>query len=178
MPQDLFIVPNIALEKYRQQAKKLKQATGIPHYQALDQVVKTKGFNHWHHAIESAKATSITEKAFYAGLIICMDIKEAQDFDVSNGSFVADDRFPYLVKSDFIESMKNQIDDEGHKIVDGMSEEEIDALVEEDMYNYVFYRWQNENLPENMDEVQERISECSYWPAISIWFKGEFYDLY
>lgn len=178
MQQNTIIVPNIALEKLRQNAKKLKRETGIPHYQALDQAAQKSGFNHWHHVVESAKLTSLTETAYYAGLVIGLDVKDSEEFQNLDGCFLEDDQFPYLVKSDFLEEAKSEVDEDGHKLSDSMSEDEIEQLVMEDMWNYTFFRFDGKSLPKDINKVLELVSKYSYWPPLFIWFKGEFYDTY
>lgn len=178
MTKSIHVVPNVTLEKLRQQARKIKREAGIPHHQALEQVAVTNGFNHWHHVVESANLTSLTEKAFYNGLIIAMDVKDAQDFHDPKNRFVEDDQFCFICRDDFFEAIKDSIDDEDKRIGDYLSDNEINEILEDDMMNYIFLRYVGNELPEKIEDVLPIIRDCSFWNPHYVWFRGESFDTY
>ena len=85
-----IIISSTDVEKLKQKARKLRKDSGISHHDALDLVAQSAGFNHWHHVSESAKTFKPTEQAYYFGVIIAMDIKDAMDFRDPSGRFVED----------------------------------------------------------------------------------------
>jgi len=174
MSVNTFIVPNIALEKLRQKARKLKRDQNIRHYQALDNVALESGFDHWHHAVDSAKLTSLTENAYYNGFVIAMDVKDAQSFTDPQNRFVEDERFRYLVRSEFIATYKSELELDGVTLTD----EEIKDDVETDMQNYIFFRYQGLDIPKSVDAGLKMVAECSYWPPMYLWLNGEYVDTF
>ena len=172
------IVPNVTLEKFRQKARKLKRESGISHTQALDQVAICNGFKHWHQVVESAKLTSVTENAFFNGLIIAMDVKDGLEFKDTKNRFVEDFQFCYLVEQKFFDLYANAEDEDGIKHNTYMSNEEMKQIVDEDMMNYIFFRFEGEVLPEDIPSVLKIVEECSYWPPMYFWFKGQFIDFF
>ena len=79
------------VEHLKQKARKLKQEEGITHTQALDKIAQRAKFNHWHHVCESYKRIEPTETAYRSGVIIAMDIKDADDFYDEENLFVEDE---------------------------------------------------------------------------------------
>lgn len=174
MSINTFIVPNVVLEKLRQCARKLKREQNLRHYQALDQVASELGFDHWHHAVDSAKLTSLTESAYYNGFVIAMDVKDSLDFNDIKNIFVEDERFRYLVKSEFIADYKSELEVHGEILAD----DEIEEDVEIDMQNYIFFRYQGLDIPKSVDAALKIVAECSYWPPMYLWLSGEFVNTF
>jgi hypothetical protein len=174
MSINIFIVPNVVLEKLRQKARKLKREQNLKHYQALDQVASELGFDHWHHAVDSAKLTSITENAYYNGFVIAMDVKDAQSFNDPQSRFVEDETFRYLVRAEFIAAYKTELESEGVILED----DELQEDVETDMQNYIFFRYQNSDIPKSVDAALRLVTECSFWPPMYLWLNGEYVDAF
>lgn len=165
-----YIVPNVALEKLRQKARRLKSELGIPHHQALEQSAIQGGFNNWHQVVDSAKLTSVTQKAYYSGLIIAMDVKDAQDFDDPQKRFVEDDQICHLAKTELIDHYKNILIEDEVELV----EAEFEADFEEYMCNYIYFRYDG-STPNNTEEVLKLVNECSFWSPVYFWLNGVHY---
>lgn len=133
-----FIITAVAVEKLKQEARKLKRSAGIPHHEALEQVARAANYPNWHVVAQSATTTSLTEKAFLTGLIIALDIKDAGDFDAEPCGFVEDDQAHFLGQDDMREAFLSATNDDGFLLADRESAEETEALFLEDMANYCF----------------------------------------
>jgi hypothetical protein len=171
------------VELYKQKARKLKVEKNIPHAQALDEIAKQAKFNHWHHVCEQHKLVEPTEKAFFSGLIIALDIKDALDFDDSDGLFAFDEGglAEYFCYDDLLREYSESVDDEdgGIQLKDLESKEQIIEDFElGEISNYGLLRFTGDALPESLDEVLRLVRERSFWPPTYIWFKGTFYDTY
>src|SRR5487761_1947828 len=99
---NVIVIPAAAVERLRRKAKKLTKQNGIAHHAALDNVARASGrFADWHHLIEAAKATEVTERALKTGLVIGMDRKDV-DFDQSRiKRFVRDERVSMFFRMEF-----------------------------------------------------------------------------
>ena len=99
---DVFVIPSAAVEALRRKAKKLVKERGVAHHAALDMVARAGGaFPDWHHLIEAAKTTEPSERAFKAGLVVGIDVKETQDVRRSLSQFVRDEKLVMFVRSAF-----------------------------------------------------------------------------
>jgi hypothetical protein len=99
---DVLIIPSAAVEALGRRAKQLVKERGVAHHAALDMVARAGGaFPNWHHLIEAAKAIEPSERAFKVGLVVGIDVKEAQDVRPSLSQFVRDDQLVKFVRLAF-----------------------------------------------------------------------------
>lgn len=173
-----FIVTSADLEKLKQRARQLKRNSGIPHHQALQDVAKTAGFHHWHHAVESAKVTDVTERAYYAGLLIAMDVKDAQDFRPQD-LFVEDEQAFLVCADDMRLALRiSEVDDDDVPLFDAYSPEKFEEIFREDMMNYVFFRYAGKTPPRDVADALELVTQCSFWSPQYVWLRGDFINTY
>ena len=171
-----FVTLN-TVEKLKQAARKLKREIGITHTEALELTAKQAKFDNWHQITEAAKLISPAEAAYQSGVIIAMDIKDAEDFHDETGEFVKDDHAKDLCRDDLYRAYVESPDEEdGVPLREKYSASELREEVEEDLENYVFFRYTKDVLPKTIEEVKELVSECSFWQPRFIWFKGSFQD--
>lgn len=179
--QHLHIITSKDVEKLKQLARKLKRDESIPHHEALDQVAINAGLHNWHHVRESAKVFEPTETALRTGCMIAMDVKDAFEFDDSDGTFVEDGNAFALCRHDLFDHLANSIDEEDpegrpHKEI--LSFEELSEWANDDLMNYTFFRLRPETRADSIDQVVQLIKERSFWQPEFIWLKGKFYDTY
>jgi hypothetical protein len=171
-----IIISSANVEKLKQKARKLKKDSGTPHHEALDQVAQASGFNHWHHVSESAKTFKPTEQAYYFGVIIAMDVKDAMDFRDTSGRFV-EDPFAFTLCADDIYAYIREADEDYDPNVDDPHyEKDRNEWMQDELMNYVFFRHTDSKVPENIEEVVKMVRECSFWPPEFIWHKGTFQE--
>lgn len=168
-----YIVTSAVLEQFKQKARKLKRASGLPHHQALEAVAKEAGFNHWHHVVDCAQVTDLTEKAYYGGLILAMDVKDAEGFRDPKKRFVEDPQAFAMCAADMLEAIKNSENEDGKPLTE-FAADELKQIMEEDMMNYVFFRYTGLECPKDIDGVLELVADCSFWPPRYVWLKNEF----
>lgn len=170
-----IIISTSEVEKLKQKARNLKKVSGTPHHVALDQVALAAGFNHWHHVSESAKAFKPTEQAYFFGVIIAMDIKDAMDFRDPSGRFVEDETACFLCADDIYQYIVEGDDDE---MLDEFPRDEEDKKewMMEDLMNYAFFRFALPEIPDSVEDVVKIVRECSFWPPEFIWYKGAFQE--
>lgn len=171
-----IIITSATVEKLKQKARKLKKDQGIPHHEALDQVAKGAGFNHWHHVAESVKAFESTEQAYYFGVVIAMDVKDAMDFRDPSGRFVEDSAAFALCADDIYTYIREAGEDADMLADDPHYEEDKQEWMMDGLMNYVFFRYTGAGIPANINEVVEIVNECSFWPPEFIWYKGTFQE--
>lgn len=164
-----IIISSSEVEKLKQKARKLKNDSGIPHHQALDQVAQKAGFNHWHHVSESSNSFKPTEQAYFFGVIIAMDVKDAMDFRDPTGLFV-EDELAFALCADDIYHYIREADDDPHY------EEDKKEWMMEDLMNFTFFRLTAPKIPDSVDEVVKMVRDCSFWPPVFIWHKGAFQE--
>lgn len=170
-----IIISSADVEKLKQKARRLKKDSGTPHHEALDQVAQAVGFNHWHHVSESAKSFQPTEQAYYFGVIIAMDMKDAMDFRDPSGGFV-EDPFAFALCADDIYAFSREIDGDDDAISDEEYAEDRREWMQYDLMNYVFFRYTSTNIPCSVENVVSIVREYSFWPPTFIWHKGAFQE--
>jgi hypothetical protein len=166
------------VEHLKQKARKLKQEEGITHTQALDKIAQRAKFNHWHHVCESYKRIEPTETAYRSGVIIAMDIKDADDFYDEENLFVEDEYAFWICQEDMYRQYGEMQDDDGIPIKNLESEDELRQGFEEDMMNYSFFRLTGKKIPDALEEVLSLVRERSFWPPMYVWLNGQFHNTF
>lgn len=172
-----FLIPLAAVEKLKQKARRLKKESGIAHHEALDQVAKEAGFDHWHHVAESSKAFAPTEHAYHFNVIIALDVKNAEDFHDPSGNFVEDDLAFALCGDDIYEFVRQaEEEDEESDTSDPTYQEDLHEWRMDMMANYTFFRFTPPDLPASVAEVVKRASEHCFWTPEFIWYNGVMHE--
>lgn len=169
------------VELLKQKARKLKRAENLAHHDALDRVAVEAGFHHWHQVCEGLKQFEPTERAFYSGCIIAMDVKDALSFETEDGMFVEDNNAWTLCRDDLLASLENRPDEDdphGRPFRETLSPEHLEEWLQDDLMDYVFFRLRSETHASTIDEVLQLVKERSFWPPQLVWIRGEFYDTY
>ena len=158
---DVLVIPSAAVEALRRKAKKLVKERGVAHHAALDMVARAGGaFPDWHHLIDAAKATEPSERAFKAGLVVGIDVKEAQDVRLSLSQFVRDEQLVTFVRSAFERAHPKPWSEE----VTG-DWEDLDLQL-------VYFRGLRA-IPNSLDETLELCREDFIWPPRYVRLRGE-----
>ena len=177
----IILISSKDTEKLKQKARKLKRTENLPHHEALDRVAVEAGFQHWHHVCEGAKQFEPTERAFYAGCIIAMDVKDADGFNSENDVFIVDDNAWVLCRDDLLASLANSVDEDdpqGRPCRETLTPEQLEEWLQDDLMNYTFFRLHSETKAPSINDVLQLVKERSFWPPQFIWLTGEFYDTY
>lgn len=158
---NVIVIPSAAVEALRKKAKKLRKETGIAHHAALDAVAHEGGvFPDWHHLIDAAKATEPSERAFKAGLVVGIDVKEAQDIRRSLSQFVHDEQLVTFVRSAFEKARPKPWS------------EEVAGDWNDLGSQLVFLRGVRAT-PNSLDETLERCREDFFWPPRYVRLRGK-----
>ncbi|MGP1678211.1 MAG: hypothetical protein ACTS6J_13755 [Burkholderiales bacterium] len=157
----VIVIPASSVEELRRKAKQLRKETGVAHHAALDAVARAGGvFPDWHHLIEAAKATEPSERAFKAGLVVGIDVKEAQDIRPSLSQFVHDEKLVKFVRSAFERAHPKPWSEE----VAGDSE---------DLGLQLAYFRGVRAVPNSLDEALELCREDFFWPPRYVRLRGK-----
>lgn len=172
-----YLISSADVEKLKQNARRLKKETGIPHHEALDQVAKKAGLDHWHHLAESAKAFAPTEHAYHFGVIIALDVKNGLEFRDPSGSFVEDSFADALCAGDIYEFVRTtEEEDEEIDTADPTYQEDLKEWASDMSMNFMFFRYTGADLPASVENVVKLATEHCYWPPEFIWYKGTFQE--
>ncbi len=176
-----IFIPAAVVEQLKQNAKKLKKETGIPHHEALERVAQKTGiFQNWHHVTLAAADSLPAEQAYYSGFCIAMDFSKYDSADFSDSPFLEDFRLHSLLEPDYRKWLEESIDpDEGVKNKDCWSSEELDEFVTEDLSDVVLLRYTGTHVPSSSEEAIALIMpRYSFWPPLFIRLRGELIDMY
>ena len=169
-----ILISSADVDKLKKKARKLKKDSGIAYHEALDQVAQAAGFNHWHHVSKSVKDFKPTEQAYYFGVIIAMDGKDAMDFHDPSGGFVEDPSAFALCAGDIYAYIRDDEDASGDE---SDYQKDRNEWVQDDMMmDYVFFRHTGSAVPEHINDIVTMVRKCSFWPPLFIWLKGTFHE--
>ena len=117
-------------------------------------------FPDWHHLIDAAKATEPSERAFNAGLVVGIKVKEAQEVRPSLNHFVCDEQLVTFVRSAF---------ERAHPKPWG---EEVTGDWEDLNLQFVYFRGVRV-VPNSLDEALELCRADFIWPPRYLRLRGE-----
>lgn len=165
------------VQKLKQRARLIKKRDGIAHHEALDRVAAEAGFHHWHHVADSAKSFAPTEKAYFFGTIIAMDVKDGMDFHDESGAFVEDESAFALCGPDMYYQMR--IEEDGEVEFDSSSyQNDLREWLMDGLMNWMFFRLSEEVKVKDVADVLARVRQCCFWPPECIWHEGVFQDCF
>lgn len=176
--QITFIIPANNVEQLKQAARKLKRDQSIPHHQALDLIAQRYGrgnFQNWHHLIEAAKITALSETAFQFGLMIAFDMKDGMSFDYDLTGFVPDEQAPYFVYDDVLDMLRHELDEDGVPYHELQSDEIIKQEAHDFLGELMFFRCITD-IPGDIQAALKQVAKGSFWPPQHVWLHGAFYD--
>lgn len=190
-----------AAEKLKRQAKTLRKTTGSSLAVALDAVAQQNGYDHWKHvtmcleqtkshkplpsvlgdyllqAAERSTASPATQTAFAQGFVFAMDVKDAQDLSITPEYVECQDGW-YLAANQLWPGLIHYRDEEsGTTLAETVDPHELLDIVQDDLQNYQFYRFQGPAAPLTLEEAYKHVSFMSFFPPTHIWLKGEFTDI-
>lgn len=168
--------PSINVEKFKQQAKKIKKEQGLPHHEALDLVAQKYKYHHWHHVTEMAALTEPTEKAYRQGLLIAFDMSNVDGVDFEDTPFKEAEWAECFCKE---ELWKNYLESAiAENLEEGYEEDEED--IKEDftyhVESLVFCRYTGKRTPANLKSALKMINKHFFWLPDYVWLKGNFYN--
>lgn len=174
------IITTSDIERLKQKARKLKRTQSISHTQALDEVAKQVGLNHWHHVIKSNEPVKTAETALISGCVMAFDVKDGMDVDKSSGLLIEDYILDYLTQDTLLNVFSNlpdEDDEQQRPLKETLSEVELyqDFL---DYFSFTFFRLDPEHADKPLKDILAIIREHSFWMPNYIWLKGQLIDTY
>lgn len=171
-----IFTPSINVDKFKQQAKKIRKEQGLSHHEALDLIAKKYKYHHWHHVTEMANLTEPLEKAFRQGFVIAYDFKEAEY--VGAELFKVEDDLRWFCENDLWKSYQ-EIDDKDDPEFKELDEEEKRQYFNQDVFeSMIFFRYVGKRTPANLKNALKLIHKSCFWSPEYVWLKGTFYDTF
>lgn len=172
------IFSSVTFEKWKQQARALKRASGFSHHQALDQIAKANRFDNWHHVVTEAKLNRISETAYRSGLVVAYDIKDAMDNWIPDNSFIDDSRALHFCQEDIF-TWYRQGDDEAEgdeKCAIPTDQAEYREGFQEWLMNVNLFRYVGSDLPTTPRKVLPLLNERCFFAPMFFWHCGKFIE--
>lgn len=149
-----LLITSPAVERLKKRARKLKKEGNLTHSEALDKIANQTHCSHWNQLTQEQKATELIESAYRSGVIIAMDVKDAGSFEDESGGFVKDNSALFYCQEDIRNDYINSPDEEDDiPLREQYSEEQINEFVEDELRNYVFFRYTKTPIPEKVEDV-------------------------
>lgn len=167
-----IIFSTVTLQKWKQEARRLKKTRNLAHHDALDEVARQNQFADWHAVTVEARLNESSERALKSGLVAAYDIKDATESWKPDEKFVEDWRVPFFaeealfkwyVAEDDAESGPVQVDDE-------YREEYFEW-----MQNFGYFRWTGP-VPTTIKHAMALLNERCFFPPVFVWYNGQLID--
>ena len=172
-------------ERLKQLARRAKSARGIPHHEALEVVARRIKFGTWHQVTLAHQAMRRTETAVRQGVVIAMDVKEADglgdEIPLENGAgrFVADPLLPAFYEDEFFRLERDGVDEEdGRPNREKWTEQELREFARDWMDNLVLYRFEGERAPTDPETVVKLVAQTAFFGPEIVWIGGRMHDTY
>jgi len=168
-----------SIEFLKQKARKLKRNQATTHVQALDEIAKSHGFNHWHHVTVANKNMMPAETALSSGCVVAFDIKDGLEVNTSDGLIIQDPALSPLTYNILFEVYVNSPDvgDRHHPMNENPPEVERQTIFSEEHDQYMFFRLNPLIIDKSIEEILGIIKEHSFFMPYIIWLQGEMTDL-
>ena len=170
------------LEKLKQRARKMKREQGISHHEALELVAQSSGLDNWHQAVKANKAMAETESAVRDGIVIAMDIQEADGakeipLPTGKGRFVQDQMLRMFYKEFFYHQICDDVDEtDGRTYRETSTDDEIREIADEILWEHDFFRFVGNPNALDAESTARLVAEAMFWGPRYVWIKGEVYE--
>lgn len=173
-----YVFSSAVFGKWKQEARALKRAGTLSHYQALDQVAEANRFVNWHHVVIEAKQNRASEAAYRSGLIVAYDVKDAMDNWVPDDSFVDDTRVLHFCENDIFAWYRRGDDEsEGEeKAAIPSDPDEYREEFEEWLSNVYLFRYVGDDIPPTPTKTLPLLDERCFFAPMFFWHSGRFVD--
>jgi hypothetical protein len=173
------------LERFKQMARRTKRARGISHHEALEVVARRVHFDTWHQVTLAHQAMLPTETAVRRGIVIGMNVSEADGLDEEifiescAARLVADPLLPALYAEEFYRLEYEGIDEEdGRPLREKWTEQELRESAQDHLNNLVLYRFEGEAVPRDPVTIVKLVAEVSFFGPEIVWIGGRMYDTF
>lgn len=177
--QRTLVITSPNVERLKQQARNIKKEKNIPHTQALDEVAREAGFNHWHHVTQSHELIRPAEEAFISGCVLVFDVKEGMDVGTSDGVIIEDHLLQVFCNKPLFELYINSPDEDdelNRPLRETQDIEELRQWFEEE--DYMFFRLDDKAAKQPLKKILKLIREYSFWMPYYMWLDGKMIDTY
>lgn len=180
------------LEKLKQRARKMKREQGISHHEALELVAQSSGLDNWHQAVKANKAMANkamankamaeTESAVRDGIVVAMDIQEADGakeipLPAGKGRFVQDQMLRMFYREFFYHQICDYVEEtDGRPYRETSTDEEIREIADEMLWEHDFFRFVGNPDALDAESTVRLVAEAMFWAPRYVWIKGEMYE--
>lgn len=125
----------------------------------------------------NSPASTESRNAFAHGFIFAMDVKDAQDINLSEDYSEANDAW-YLAAKDIWPVVIHSISEgTGESLLDTRSQSELQEIVLDDGGNNNFFRYSGKNPPKTIEDAYANVMKMSFFSPFYMWINGEFIDM-
>ncbi|MEN3159500.1 hypothetical protein ABC502_14060 [Alkalimonas sp. NCh-2] len=170
-----FVISKIDIEKFKQQARKIKREKKISHQQALDAIAVQMKFNHWKHLLSWREKSEEIEWAFHKGCVMAFDSGEQVDID--DGSIIEIDRsaFAYLFEQELRKLYGQLIDEDSEDrllMKDTHTASELDLFISDEVEGMDFYRVAPSVYFRSLKQALKIVQDRCFWLPNMMLYRG------
>jgi hypothetical protein len=176
-----LVVATSVIEHFKKQAKQLKKEQSITHTEALEQVARKIGFDHWHAVTLANKKIRPAEEAYKNGCVLVFDFKGGMDIS-SNETLINDHWLEMICEKSLFTAYGNKVDvddPQGRTFKDTLTPDELEEYFRDDSM-FIFFRISDSIFKKHssLEDVLRLVRKYSFWPPMYAFIKGELFDTY
>ena len=179
--QRIYLVPQEAISRLKQRARRIKREKDIPHHEALEITAKAAGFDNWHQVAEAAEQCKPIEDAYRRGFLLAFDPSEVPDTeDEDSPTQMGALRLRASARSTF-ENYASQLDEEDpaeRPISETLDPLDLKEYFSDDWSSMYFFRLKHPEQVTTIEHVLSLVSKHSFWHPRFVFSKGNLVDTY
>ncbi len=173
--QRIYLIPQEAISRLKQRARRMKREKDIPHHEALEITAKAAGFDNWHQVAEAAEKCKPIEDAYRRGFLLAFDPSEVPDTEDEDSLLKWEPYAFNLLQDRLFENYASQLDEEDpdeRPISETLDPSDLKEYFNDDWGSMYFFRLKHSGQVATIEQLLSLVSKHSFWPPHFVFFKG------
>lgn len=173
--QRIYLIPQEAISRLKQRARRMKREKDIPHHEALEITAKAAGFDNWHQVAEAAEKCKPIEDAYRRGFLLAFDPSEVPDTEDEDSPLKWEPYAFNLLQDRLFENYASQLDEEDsdeRPISETLDPSDLKEYFNDDWGSMYFFRLKHSGQVATIEQLLSLVSKHSFWPPHFVFFKG------
>ena len=179
--QRIYLIPQEAISRLKQRARRMKREKDIPHHEALEITAKAAGFDNWHQVAEAAERCKPIEDAYHRGFLLAFDPSEVPDTEDEDSSLKWEPHAFNLLQDRLFENYASQLDEEDpdeRPISETLDPSDLQEYFSDDWGSMYFFRLKRSDQVTTIEQLLSLVSKKSFWPPRFVFSEGKLVDTY
>lgn len=174
--QRIYLIPQEAISRLKQRARRMKREKDIPHHEALEITAKAAGFDNWHQVAEAVEKCKPIEDAYRLGFLLAFDPSEVPDTEDEDSPLKWEPYAFNLLQDRLFENYASQLDEEDpdeRPISETLDPSDLKEYFSDDWGSMYFFRLKRSDQVATIEQLLSLVSKHSFWPPTLCLLQGK-----